>query len=116
MIVQTSTSSTKPKKTPLEHEDFLDMVNSRVDSLCYKYCMDKKIMEIPTKIKNQFEKQVAKDIESRFRVKGTRSGHINKATSEIQTQFNSLKEQVEAITFSADGVDYVCTVLCKVSK
>ena len=113
MVVTTQTTSTKPKKTALEHDDFIAMVDSRVKSLSYDYCIKHNSMEIPAKIKRQFESQVAKDIENRFRVKGTRSGHINKASADIQTKFNSLKEQVELLTFSYDNVDYVCTVLCK---
>lgn len=116
MIVQTSTTSTKPKKTALEYDDFLAMKDSRVKGLCYDWCQKNNKMMVDSKVLKQFSKQVETDIENRFRVKGTRSGHINKADSETQTLFNSLKEQVEEITFSADGVNYVCTVLCKVSK
>ena len=114
MLVKVSTTSQKPKKTALEYEDFIAMVDNRVKSLSFDYCMNHKVMELPNKIKKQFENQVAKEIETKFRVKGSRSGHINKANAETETKFNSLKEQVEEINFTgSDGINYVCTILCK---
>ena len=113
MIVNVNTTSKKPTKTALDYEDFISMVNNRVKSLEFDWCSKNKTFEIPTKIRNQFEKQVSKDIESRFRVKGSRSGHINKASAELQEKYNSLKDQLSEIKFSVDGVDYVCNAICK---
>ena len=114
MVVNVSTTSQKPKKVALEYEDFIAMVNNRVKSLSFDYCMNHKVMELPNKIKKQFENQVAKEIEAKFKIKGSRYGHINKADAETQTKFSSLKEQIEEIKFTgSDGITYVCTILCK---
>ena len=113
MIVNVNTTSKKPNKTALEYEDFIAMVNNRVKSLEFDWCSKNKTFEIPAKIHNQFERQVSKDIESKFRIKGSRSGHINKASTELQEKYNSLKDQLSEIKFSVDGVDYICNAICK---
>ena len=127
MIVKTSTKNeTKVKKVTLDENLFLEEVKIRVHSLCCDYAMKNGITsldDVSAKIKGQFEKQVKAEIQSKFKIKGSRSGHLDYASAEQQAVIADANESIKNITFSYDGYDkegnkvkktIACAVITKV--
>ena len=118
MTVEVSTKSKKPTKVSLENDEFVAMVNNRVKSLEFDYAQKHKTFEIPAKIHRQFETQVANDIESKYKVKGTKAGNIAKCEdSQKRKLFDELKNGLESLEFVGnDNQIYICKAMCKLAN
>ena len=116
MLVQTSTTS-KPnnllkKKTSISDEQFTEFVANSSKSRCFDYY--EKEGKMPS---DQMRKAIYKKcldlVSSEYRVKGTRSGHINHAPVKIQDAYADAKKLIENLTWTTNGVEYSISLLAK---
>ena len=117
--------ATKIKADRISRDRYQELKSNEADRLASNYvmsCISKgknKLEQAQTdyasgKLHKMFSNKAVEILTDRGLLeKGSRSGHINKAPVEIQEKYNSLKADVDSLKFSADGVDYTCTLLCK---
>ena len=114
MIVQTSTKkeANKKTKTNLDSQAQFDaLLKDAVGSRLYDY------MESGKKITDQVKAQVIRKctdmLNSEYRIKGSRLGHINHAPENIQKAYNEAKELISNLTWTTDSVEYTISLLAK---
>ena len=110
-----NTSTKEVKKVAITEQEFNNMVNLEKRNLAINYMKAKnKDLNSLDKFEKQFENEAINRIGSVYRVKGTRSGHINSAPLEIQKLYSEAMTLVEQITFTKDdGESYKATILVK---
>ena len=98
MLVQTSTTS-KPnnllkKKTSISDEQFTEFVANSSKSRCFDY-YEKECKMPSDQMRKAIYKKCLDLVSSEYRVKGTRSGHINHAPVKIQDAYADAKKLIE---------------------
>ena len=69
-----------------------------------------------TKTRGQLERQAKAKIDKVYRVKNSRTGHINSAPAKVQELHAEIKSMIEGITWEVDGKTIVMGLLTKVQK
>ena len=107
----TNSETNTKKKTSLDQDQFNTMLNDAVGSRLYSLMREGK--KVTTQLEASITKKVTDMIESEYRVKGTRSGHINHAPKPIQDIVAKCKEALTNCNWSTNGVEYTISILAK---
>ena len=104
---------------PVSKEEFAEKVEDKLTIASYKELgkeRDKKGLINISKldvVANKLRPQIVRELMQKYRVKGTRTGHINHAPPHIQTTYNQCKELLENCQWSNDGDDYTISLIAK---
>ena len=113
-IIATSIKSEVPTskpKTSVTDEQYDSFIRDGVKSRLFDYMEEGK--KVTNQVREAVTKKVTALVSSEYRVKGSRSGHINHAPIETQKAYADAKAIIDGLTWTTNGIEYGVSLLAK---